>query len=126
MNIAECNILMELQRSGSTSQRAPWRGRWAILWGGEPLPKGPAPVIQMMAAAPRRRPRRNSGPGSRGRRLSLAAGAGMRMIPLNMEVSKGLLEVNGEVLIERLIRQLQEVGVSERFAVVGFMKEKYE
>ncbi len=43
-----------------------------------------------------------------------------------MEVSKGLLEVNGEVLIERLIRQLQEVGIRKIYVVVGFMKEKYE
>ena len=72
----------------------------------------------MMAAVPRRRQPRQA--------VILAAGAGMRMIPLNMEVSKGLLEVNGEVLIERLIRQLQEVGIREIYVVVGFMKEKYE
>ena len=37
----------------------------------------------------------------------LAAGYGMRMVPINTETPKGLLEVNGEVLIERTIRQLQ-------------------
>ena len=36
----------------------------------------------------------------------LAAGAGMRMIPINTEVSKGMLEVRGETLVERLIKQL--------------------
>ena len=56
----------------------------------------------------------------------LAAGAGMRMVPINMEYPKGLLEVHGEPLIERLIRQLQEVGVRDICVVVGFLKEKYE
>ena len=41
----------------------------------------------------------------------LAAGFGMRMVPINVEVPKGILEVHGEPLIERLIRQLLEAGV---------------
>ena len=56
----------------------------------------------------------------------LAAGYGMRMVPINVEVPKGLLEIKGEPLIERLIRQLLEVGVTEIDVVVGFMKEQYE
>lgn len=56
----------------------------------------------------------------------LAAGFGMRMVPINTEISKGLLEVNGEILIERLLRQLHEVGITEIYVVVGFMKEQYE
>ena len=56
----------------------------------------------------------------------LAAGFGMRMIPINREVPKGLLEVKGEILIERIIRQLQEVGIYDIYIVVGFMKERYE
>lgn len=56
----------------------------------------------------------------------LAAGYGMRMVPINTEIPKGLLEVNGEVLIERIIRQLHDVGVVDIYVVVGFMKEKYE
>lgn len=56
----------------------------------------------------------------------LAAGFGMRMVPINTEVPKGLLEVDGETLIERLIKQLNEVGIFEIDIVVGFMKEKYE
>lgn len=58
--------------------------------------------------------------------IILAAGFGMRMIPINMETSKGLLTVKGEVLIERIIRQLHEVGIWEIYVVVGFMKEQYE
>lgn len=56
----------------------------------------------------------------------LAAGFGMRMVPINTEVPKGLLEVHGESLIERIIKQLHEAGVYEIYVVVGFMKERYE
>lgn len=56
----------------------------------------------------------------------LAAGFGMRMIPINTETPKGLLEIGGEPLIERLIRQLHEAGVTDIAVVVGFMKERYE
>ena len=60
------------------------------------------------------------------RAIILAAGFGMRMVPINTEVPKGLLEVNKEPLIERQIRQLHEVGIREIYVVVGFMKERYE
>lgn len=56
----------------------------------------------------------------------LAAGFGLRMMPINMEMPKGLLEVNGEPLVERAIKQLHEVGIREIYVVVGFLKEKYE
>ncbi|HBA96964.1 MAG TPA: choline kinase [Lachnospiraceae bacterium] len=58
--------------------------------------------------------------------IILAAGFGMRMVPVNMEVPKALLEVNGEPLIERIIKQLHEVGIKEIYVVVGFMKERFE
>lgn len=60
------------------------------------------------------------------RAIILAAGAGLRMVPINREISKGLLEVHGETLVERLIKQLHEVGITEIYVIVGFMKEKYE
>lgn len=56
----------------------------------------------------------------------LAAGYGMRMVPINTELPKGLLEVNGEPLIERTIRQLHERDIKNIYVVVGFMKESYE
>lgn len=127
MNTAECNILMELQRSGSTSQRALARAvghslgvvnrSLKALHEAGYIDDGCRPTEKAAAEFRARQPRQA---------VILAAAAGMRMIPLNMEVSKGLLEVNGEVLIERLIRQLQEVGIREIYVVVGFMKEKYE
>ena len=58
--------------------------------------------------------------------IILAAGYGMRMVPINTEIPKGLLKIYGEPLIERIIRQLHEVGINEIYVVVGFMKECYE
>lgn len=58
--------------------------------------------------------------------IILAAGYGMRMIPINTEIPKGLIEVNGEVLIERIIEQLFEIGIHDITVVVGFKKEEFE
>lgn len=58
--------------------------------------------------------------------IILAAGFGMRMVPINLEFPKGIIEVKGERLIERIIKQLHEVGIKEIIVVVGFMKECYE
>lgn len=58
--------------------------------------------------------------------IILAAGFGMRMVPINLAAPKALLEVNGEPLIERIIKQLREVGVKDITIVVGFMKECFD
>ncbi|WP_068622759.1 NTP transferase domain-containing protein [Trichococcus ilyis] len=58
--------------------------------------------------------------------IILAAGFGMRMVPINLESPKALLEVNGERLIDRQIKQLHEVGIKDIYIVVGFMKEQFE
>ncbi len=58
--------------------------------------------------------------------IILAAGFGMRMVPINTQTPKGLLEVNHEPLIERIIHQLHEVGIYEIYIVVGFMKERFQ
>lgn len=55
----------------------------------------------------------------------LAAGSGTRMVPLSYERPKAMLEVRGEVLIERLIGQLHEAGISEIAVVVGYRKEEF-
>lgn len=55
----------------------------------------------------------------------MAAGTSSRFIPLSSETPKGLLEVKGEVLIERQIRQLHEAGIEEIAVVVGYMAEKF-
>ena len=56
----------------------------------------------------------------------LAAGFGMRMVPINTQSPKVLLEINGETIIERTIKQLHEIGITEIYIVVGFMKEQFE
>ena len=53
----------------------------------------------------------------------LAAGVGSRMAPLSFDRPKALFRVGGEVLIERLIRQLQECGIDDITVVVGYMRE---
>lgn len=57
--------------------------------------------------------------------IILAAGMSTRFIPVSYELPKGLISVKGEVMTERLIRQLQEAGVSEIVLVVGYMMEKF-
>lgn len=56
----------------------------------------------------------------------LAAGFGMRMVPINTLSPKAFIEVHGEVLIERIIKQLHKVGIKEIYVVVGYMKEQFE
>lgn len=60
------------------------------------------------------------------RAVILAAGFGMRMVPINTETPKGLLQVHGERLMDRLIRQLHQAGIRDIRVVVGFLKEQYE
>ena len=47
--------------------------------------------------------------------ILLAAGFGLRMMPLDKESPKALLKVNGEVLIERLIYQLKQKGITTKY-----------
>ena len=58
--------------------------------------------------------------------IILAAGFGMRMVPINLTSPKAMLEVNGEPLIERTIKQLHKAGIRDITIVVGFMKEKFD
>ena len=60
------------------------------------------------------------------RAIILAAGFAARMVPINLETPKALLEVNGEPLIERQIKQLHAVGITEIYVVVGYLKERFD
>lgn len=60
------------------------------------------------------------------RAVILAAGAGMRMVPIHTEYPKALLKIKGETLIERQIAQLHAAGVTDIVVVVGHLKEKFE
>lgn len=56
----------------------------------------------------------------------MAAGMSSRFVPLCWERPKALLEVKGEILIERQIRQLQEAGVNDITIVTGYMADMFE
>ena len=55
----------------------------------------------------------------------MAAGTSSRFAPLSYEKPKALIEVKGEVLIERQIRQLKEAGVPEIYVVTGYKSEMF-
>ena len=58
--------------------------------------------------------------------IILAAGFGSRFVPFTYDTPKGLLEVNGQTMIERQIEQLHEVGIKDIALVVGYLKEKFD
>ena len=55
----------------------------------------------------------------------LVAGTCRRFEPISFDYPKALVEVRGEVLIERQIRQLMSVGITDITLIVGFMAEKF-
>lgn len=56
----------------------------------------------------------------------MAAGTSSRFVPLSYEMPKGLIEVRGEILIERQIRQLKEAGVPKIYVVTGYLAEHFQ
>lgn len=58
--------------------------------------------------------------------IIMAAGTASRFAPLSYEKPKALIEVRGEVLIERQIRQLREAGIEEIVVVTGYKAEQFE
>lgn len=57
--------------------------------------------------------------------IILAAGTSSRFVPISFEIPKSLLKVNGEILIERQIKQLQEARIFDITIVVGYKKEMF-
>ena len=57
--------------------------------------------------------------------IIMAAGTSSRFVPLSAERPKGLVEVKGEVLIERQIRQLKKAGIADITLVVGYKAEMF-
>lgn len=57
--------------------------------------------------------------------IIMAAGTSSRFVPLSAETPKGLLEVKGEILIERQIYQLQKAGITDITIVVGYKAEMF-
>lgn len=58
--------------------------------------------------------------------IIMAAGMSSRFVPISNECPKALIEIKGEILIERQIRQLLEAKVPQIIIVVGYMKERFE
>ena len=58
--------------------------------------------------------------------IIMAAGTSSRFVPLSYECPKALLEVKGEILIERQIRQLNDAGIEDVTIVVGYKASMLE
>ncbi len=57
--------------------------------------------------------------------ILIAAGTSSRFAPISYEKHKALIDVRGEILIERQIEQIREAGIQEIIVVVGYMAEKF-
>ena len=55
----------------------------------------------------------------------MAAGTSSRFVPLSAERPKGLVDVKGEVLIERQICQLKEACITDITLVVGYKADMF-
>lgn len=58
--------------------------------------------------------------------MILAAGRGLRMRPLTDHTHKGLLKVHGEMLIERQIKRLQAIGITDFVINLSYMAERVQ
>ena len=54
----------------------------------------------------------------------LAAGMGTRLMPLTKDIPKALLKINGMTLVERMIKNCIDAGISKFIVVVGYNKDK--
>jgi CTP:phosphocholine cytidylyltransferase-like protein len=59
------------------------------------------------------------------RAILLAAGMGTRLRPLTDDIPKALVEVAGESLFARRLRQLREAGIREISVVTGYKSEAF-
>ena len=57
--------------------------------------------------------------------IILAAGMSTRFAPVSYDVPKALICAKGEILIERIIRQLKEKGIDEIIVVLGYKMEQF-
>ncbi len=56
--------------------------------------------------------------------IILAAGTSSRFAPLSYEIHKALIEVKGDIMIERQIRQLREAGITDIYVVTGYKSDQ--
>lgn len=127
MNICELNIIKELFENSYTNQRILSKNtKYSLgvvnkslknLFEYEFISKNNSLTLKAKSEIEKNRPKNA---------IILAAGLGFRMVPINFETPKAMVEVKGEILIERIIRQLREVGVEKIYVLTGYMKEKFE
>lgn len=55
--------------------------------------------------------------------IILVAGNGKRLMPLTEITPKCLIEINGETIIEKIIKKCSNIGISDFVIVVGYKKE---
>lgn len=60
------------------------------------------------------------------RAIIMAAGMGNRMKPVTLSVPKPLISVNGERMIDTVIKALHKNGIFEIYVVVGYLKEQFK
>lgn len=59
------------------------------------------------------------------RAIIMAAGIGSRMNPVTLDIPKPLVKVNGERMIDTVIKGLHENGIYEIYVVVGYLKDTF-
>ncbi len=59
------------------------------------------------------------------RAIIMAAGLGNRLQPITLDTPKPLVKVNGERMIDTVIRGLQKNGICEIYIVVGHLREQF-
>lgn len=57
--------------------------------------------------------------------IIMAAGTSSRFAPLSYEKHKALIDIRGEILIERQIKQLLEAGIPEIIIITGYKAEQF-
>lgn len=60
------------------------------------------------------------------RAIIMAAGIGSRMQPITTKIPKPLVKVNGERIIDTIIKALHKNDIFEIYIVVGYLKEKFK
>ena len=59
------------------------------------------------------------------RAIIMAAGTGNRMHPVTFHTPKPLIRVNGERMIDSVIKALHHNGINEIYVVTGYLKEQF-
>ncbi len=60
------------------------------------------------------------------RAIILAAGFGTRLVPVTLKTPKPLVSVNGETIVESLIKSLRKHNIEDITIVVGYKKEQFD